>query len=57
MKGAECDFCGLNQSDLMDEFDSYDTEVLFDVSLDGKMMACQGCAIGREGFYQWTPEV
>jgi len=56
MKGAECDFCGLTQADLMDEFDEFDTEVLFDVSLDGKQMACQACAIGRDGFYQWNPE-
>lgn len=55
MVGAECDFCGITQGDLPDGFDTDDmVDVFFEVSNDGRSMACQGCAVGREGFSQWT---
>ena len=57
MNRAECDFCGLNQYDLIDEGDEDSVEMLFDVSEDGKQMACMGCSVGRDGFYQWTPDL
>ena len=52
MRGYVCDFCGLSQSDLMDEEATY-AEHLFEVSDDGRHMACQGCSIGREGFHEY----
>ena len=55
MKGAGCDYCGLMQSDLLDGYDDDEdiAELFFDVSFDGRTMACQACSIGREEFEQW----